>query len=208
MRISKISRFCIVSLVFLVVMFTPSPGHQILAQETPDVHISQQTADADRDFNPQTRSPKNPTRFTARLWWVLPASVIFSVIAIAAGISGALFFSPFFMIAVGLSPINAVSAGLITQLFGMIVGLVSYIRQRLVDFRIVKIQLIGAIPGVVGGAMLAHSVSGQLLHLIFGGGLLILAGMIFRSRRVEKRRYRILNVKRRRNRKIPAIIQN
>lgn len=120
-----------------------------------------------------------------RFWWILPASVVFSIIAIAAGISGALFFSPFFMLAVGLSPILAVSAGLITQLFGMVIGLASYVRQRLVDYQIVKVQLSGAIPGVIGGAILAHSVSSQFLHLLFGSGLLVLALFIYRSQKIK-----------------------
>lgn len=40
----------------------------------------------------------------SELWWVLPASVVFSTVAIGSGVSGALFFSPFFMLVVGLAP--------------------------------------------------------------------------------------------------------
>ena len=45
------------------------------------------------------------------LWWILPASVLFSTIAVGSGVSGALFFSPFFMLVVGLAPVQAVGAG-------------------------------------------------------------------------------------------------
>ncbi len=48
------------------------------------------------------------------LWWVLPVSVVFSTVAIGSGVSGALFFSPFFMLVVGLAPAQAVEAGLFT----------------------------------------------------------------------------------------------
>lgn len=34
-------------------------------------------------------------------WWVFPASVLFALVALASGVSGALFFSPFFMLIVG-----------------------------------------------------------------------------------------------------------
>lgn len=30
------------------------------------------------------------------LWWVFPAAVLFSTVAVGSGVSGALFFSPFF----------------------------------------------------------------------------------------------------------------
>ncbi len=35
------------------------------------------------------------------LWWVFPAAIGFSTVAIASGVSGALFFSPFFMLVDG-----------------------------------------------------------------------------------------------------------
>ena len=44
------------------------------------------------------------------LWWIFPAAIAFSTIAIGSGVSGALFFSPFFMLVVGLSPVQAVGA--------------------------------------------------------------------------------------------------
>lgn len=50
------------------------------------------------------------------VWWVFPAAVGFSTVAIASGVSGALFFSPFFMLVVGLSPVQAVGAGLLTEM--------------------------------------------------------------------------------------------
>lgn len=49
------------------------------------------------------------------LWWVFPTSIVFATVAVGSGVSGALFFSPFFMIVVGLSPAQAVGAGLLTE---------------------------------------------------------------------------------------------
>ena len=51
----------------------------------------------------------------SQLWWVFPASIVFSTVAIGSGVSGALFFSPFFMLVVG--PVQAVGAGLLTEVF-------------------------------------------------------------------------------------------
>ncbi len=67
-------------------------------------------------------------------WWVFPASIVFSMIALSSGVSGALFFSPFFILVVGLSPAQAIGAGLMTEVFGMGNGLVNYVRQRVVDY--------------------------------------------------------------------------
>jgi len=116
-------------------------------------------------------------RFLAH-WWVFPASVLFSLVALASGVSGALFFSPFFMLVVGLSPSQAIGAGLLTEVFGMGNGLVNYVRQRVVDYATAKWLLLGAVPAVLVGAFAAHYVPTTLLKLVFGVGLLLLGGFL------------------------------
>jgi len=116
-------------------------------------------------------------RFLAH-WWVFPASIFFSMIALASGVSGALFFSPFFMLIVGLSPSQAIGAGLLTEVFGMGNGLVNYVRQQVVDYSTAKWLLLGAIPAVVVGALAAHYVPTTLLKLAFGVGILALGGFL------------------------------
>ena len=54
-----------------------------------------------------------------QVWWVFPSAILFATVAIAAGVSGALFFSQFFMLVVGLCTGQAVGAGLLTEVFGM-----------------------------------------------------------------------------------------
>lgn len=120
------------------------------------------------------------------LWWVFPAAVIFSTIAIGSGVSGALFFSPFFMLAVGLSPVQAVGAGLLTEVFGMGNGLRAYVTVRLVDYATAKWLLAGAVPGVIAGAIAADTVPSGVLKMIFGGGLLVLAGFLILVRTPEE----------------------
>lgn len=111
-------------------------------------------------------------------WWIFPVSIVFAAIALASGVSGALFFSPFFMLVVGLSPSQAIGAGLLTEVFGMGNGLRSYVNQRVVDFATAKWLLIGAIPAVTGGALLAHSIEPTILKAAFGAGLIILGGFL------------------------------
>lgn len=111
-------------------------------------------------------------------WWVFPASILFSLVALASGVSGALFFSPFFMLVVGLTPSQAIGAGLLTEVFGMGNGLLNYVRQRVVDYQTAKWLLAGAVPAVVVGAIAAHYVPTTLLKFLFGAGLLLLGGFL------------------------------
>ena len=111
-------------------------------------------------------------------WWVLPAAIAFATVAIGSGVSGALFFSPFFMLVVGLEPAQAIGAGLLTEVFGMGNGLRSYIRQRVVDFATVRWLLLGAVPLVAVGAALSHVLDPGLVKGIFGAGLIVLAAFL------------------------------
>lgn len=111
-------------------------------------------------------------------WWIFPASIVFSFVALAAGVSGALFFSPFFMIAVGLTPAQAIGAGLLTEVFGMGNGLANYVRQGVVDYATAKWLLLGSVPAIVLGSVGAHYVDPTVLKLLFGVGLLLLGGFL------------------------------
>lgn len=111
-------------------------------------------------------------------WWIFPAAVLFSAIALASGVSGALFFTPFFLLVVGLTPAQAIGAGLLTEVFGMGNGLRAYVQQGVVDYRTAKWLLAGALPAVVVGAGLAHYVDPTLLTLAFGAGLVLLGSFL------------------------------
>ena len=111
-------------------------------------------------------------------WWVFPTSIVFATVALSSGVSGALFFSPFFMLVVGLTPSQAIGAGLLTEVFGMGNGLRSYVKQRVVDFQTAKYLLAGSVPAIIVGAFAAHYVDPTILKLIFGAGLLLLGGFL------------------------------
>jgi uncharacterized membrane protein YfcA len=111
-------------------------------------------------------------------WWVFPVSVVFAFIALSSGVSGALFFSPFFMLVVGLTPAQAIGAGLMTEVFGMGNGLRSYVKQGVVDYATAKWLLLGSIPAIAVGSLAAHYVDPTLLKIVFGVGLLVLGGFL------------------------------
>ncbi len=110
-----------------------------------------------------------------QVWWALPASVVIATIALAAGISGALFFSPFFLLVIGLQPAQAIGAGLLTELFGTSFGTFNYVRQRVVDYLTVRFLLLASIPAAIVGAFLANRVEGGILRIILGVALVLLA---------------------------------
>lgn len=83
--------------------------------------------------------------------WVLPVSVCIATLALSSGISGALFFSPFFLLVVGLQPAQAIGAGLMTELFGTIFGSLNYMRQRVIDFQTVRFLLMASVPAGIAG---------------------------------------------------------
>lgn len=118
------------------------------------------------------------TALALEVWWVLPTSVLIATIALSSGISGALFFSPFFLLMVGLAPAQAIGAGLITELFGTGFGALGYTRQRVVDFKTVRFLLMTAVPAGVGGALVAHRVDAGILQIVLGAALFILAVIV------------------------------
>jgi len=112
------------------------------------------------------------------VWWVLPAAAFFATIALATGLSGALFFSPFFLLAVGLAPAQAIGAGLLTEAFGTSFGSFNYFRQRVVDFKTVRILLLAAIPAGIIGALVAQNTDSSILQIILGIALIVLSLII------------------------------
>ena len=121
-----------------------------------------------------------------QFWWIFPAAIVFSTVAIGSGVSGALFFSPFFMLVVGLSSVQAVGAGRMTEVFGMGNGLHAYVAAKLVDYVTARWLLAGAVPGIIVGAFAAEAIDDRILKAIFGVGLLVLAGFLILVRTPEE----------------------
>jgi len=69
---------------------------------------------------------------------MFPIAVIIATIAMMAGIGGALFFSPLFLVGLNLEPKLALATSLFIEFFGFSSGVIGYLRAKSVNFYIVK----------------------------------------------------------------------
>lgn len=114
-------------------------------------------------------------------WFMFPVSVGIAMLATATGTSGATYFSPVFILLLGLDPRVAIGTAIITQVFGIGSGVTAYVRRKLIDYRLATQLLIVAVPLAALGAYFAGQVSSVILKSIFGVGLLAIGAMFLRK---------------------------
>ncbi len=114
-------------------------------------------------------------------WFMLPISVVIATIAMASGVEGATFFTPLFIIILGLPPEIAIGTGLITEVFGFASGLYAYARKRLIDYRLGLTLLMATIPMALLGTWLAGYIPAGVLKAILGVGLLAISFSFLRA---------------------------
>jgi uncharacterized membrane protein YfcA len=114
-------------------------------------------------------------------WFVFPIAIVFATIAMASGVEGSTFFSPFFMIALGLEPEVAIGTGLITEVFGFGSGLYAYARKKLIDYKLGLSLLLVTVPAALVGVWLGGILPATALKAIFGTGLVAVAFSLLRS---------------------------
>jgi hypothetical protein len=108
-------------------------------------------------------------------WFMFPASILVSTLAMASGVEGATFFSPLFILALRLSPEVAIGTALITEVFGFASGLFAYTRKKLIDFRLGLNLLVVTIPLAIVGTVIAGIIDSVYLMIILGVGLFVVA---------------------------------
>jgi uncharacterized membrane protein YfcA len=112
---------------------------------------------------------------------MFPIAILVATIAMASGVGGATFFSPLFILALGLPPEVAIGTGLITEVFGFASGLFAYIRKRLIDFSLGLTLLVVTIPLALVGTWVAGLVDAEILKVILGVGLFAVALSFLRA---------------------------
>ncbi len=79
-------------------------------------------------------------------WFMFPVAILVATTAMASGVEGATFFTPIFLLALGLPIEVAIGTGLITEVFGFASGIYAYNRKRLIDYRLGANLLIVTVP--------------------------------------------------------------
>ncbi len=118
-------------------------------------------------------------------WFMFPISIGIATVAMASGVEGATFFTPIFILLLGLEPAVAIGTGLITEVFGFGSGLVAYYRKRLIDYRLGGALLMVTVPMALVGTWIATMVDAGILKAVLGVGLLAVAASFLRSPATE-----------------------
>lgn len=118
---------------------------------------------------------------TPEYWFMFPIAILIATTAMASGVEGATFFTPLFMLALGLEPEIAIGTGLITEVFGFASGLFAYARKRLIDYKLGVALLIVTVPMALFGTWAAGYVPADILKTILGMGLLAIAATFLRT---------------------------
>jgi uncharacterized membrane protein YfcA len=105
------------------------------------------------------------------LWWLFPVAIVIAAIANGAGIGGATFFSPLFVIVLGLEPATAIGVALGTEVFGFASGVVAHGRAGAIDWRMVRLLVTASVPAAIVGSLLAGFAPETLLKVVLAVGL-------------------------------------
>jgi hypothetical protein len=108
-------------------------------------------------------------------WWLFPVAIAIAAVANGAGIGGATFFSPLFVIVLGLEPAVAVGAALATEVFGFASGVVAHARAKAIDWRVVRLLASASVPAAIVGSLVAGVAPETLLKVVLGVGLFAIA---------------------------------
>ncbi len=104
-------------------------------------------------------------------WYLVPVSVVIASVANGAGVGGATFFSPLFVLVLRLNPQVAVGTALVTEVFGFASGVSGHARAKAIDWRTAGLLALVSVPAAVIGSLLSGLVPGDVLKALLGVGL-------------------------------------
>ena len=114
-------------------------------------------------------------------WFMFPVAILVATTAMASGVEGATFFTPIFLLGLGLPIEVAIGTGLITEVFGFASGVYAYSRKKLIDYRLGANLLIVTVPMALLGTWIAGRVDADFLKVVLGMGLLGVALSFLRA---------------------------
>lgn len=127
-----------------------------------------------------------PASYWFQFWYIFPVALAICVTVCVFGIEGAILFVPFFAVAFPLfggplTPLQAVTIGLVTEVFGFSSTLSGYARAKLVDWRVGFRAIAWSVPLALAGGFLAFLAPGRALLAVVSVVLLVVAVALLRS---------------------------
>ncbi|MCP4694526.1 MAG: sulfite exporter TauE/SafE family protein [Desulfobacterales bacterium] len=116
-------------------------------------------------------------------WFMLPVSILVACVATGSGFGGGIIFFPIFIFALDLSVPMAVGTGMITELCGMTSAIISYTRQKQVEFEIAMPMIIISFPGLLIGLHIVRVLNPAYSKLFFGFVVLLCGLWVLHSLR-------------------------
>jgi len=108
-------------------------------------------------------------------WWLFPIAILIAAVAMTFGIGSAIFFSPFFVIVIGLEPEVAVAMGILVGVFAFGSGLAGYVRSRRVNYHLATRLLPFVAVFAFIGAFLGKALPSNVLQIALAIALFVLA---------------------------------
>jgi uncharacterized membrane protein YfcA len=91
-----------------------------------------------------------------------------------------------FILVLGLEPQVAVGVALITEVFGFASGVSAHARARTIDWKVARMLAVVSVPAAVVGSLVAGFISPDVLKVLLGLGLLVIAVAFIRHSDVQE----------------------
>ena len=106
---------------------------------------------------------------------IVPVGIFIGIIAVALGIGCGLLIVPFYVIVINLNIHEAIALSLATMFFLTLSATMMNNRFKMLDTNLLKTLLIPALSGAIIGAIISGHLPAQILKIIFGILLFIIA---------------------------------
>ncbi|MBF0179851.1 MAG: sulfite exporter TauE/SafE family protein [Magnetococcales bacterium] len=106
--------------------------------------------------------------FSWQYVWLFPAGIAIAIIAMSAGISGANFWTPVYLVVLGLDTRVSFWLAMFTMLFGFGAGTIGHYCQRTIMFPQAFRHALYAVVGVLSGVLIAGFFKENILVILFG----------------------------------------
>jgi uncharacterized protein len=118
-------------------------------------------------------------------WFMFPVAIIVATIAMSTLVGGATFFSPLFILILGLEPRIAIAVALMTQFFGFTTGLIRYIFQKSIDYSMGFFLLLITIPYAIIGSFILTKLDPYIIRVLLGIMIIYIGNNLLREGRIS-----------------------